>query len=250
MEIDDEGNPVQEKLDSVEEQEVETLEEAEISFNAILGRPTTTTMKLLGSISSKEVLLLVDSGSTHNFISDSVVRDLNLPTLSIPTFGVQIGDGSVVRCNQICKGIEVMISGLKITQDFYPFSLVGSDLVLGIKWLASLNTIQANWNELFLAFWVDGKQYKLQGVPRLERQQPSLHSMHSLELKLRSGHSGSLKLDDLMTEPVEEASWEDYDLLLQQFPEFRLEDKSVFQGESIDTNPKPIRTYQRRKRRA
>ncbi|VFQ80680.1 unnamed protein product, partial [Cuscuta campestris] len=40
MEIDDEGNPVQEKLDSVEEQEVETLEEAEISFNAILGRPT------------------------------------------------------------------------------------------------------------------------------------------------------------------------------------------------------------------
>ncbi|VFQ85938.1 unnamed protein product [Cuscuta campestris] len=118
MEIDDERNPVQEKLDSVEEQEVETLEEAEISFNAILGRPTTTTMKLLGSISSKEVLLLVDSGSTHNFISDSVVRDLNLPTFSIPTFGVQIGDGSVVRCNQICKGIEVMISEALLADPF------------------------------------------------------------------------------------------------------------------------------------
>ncbi|KAF7833048.1 Ty3/gypsy retrotransposon protein [Senna tora] len=39
-----------------------------------------------------------------------------------------------------------------------------ADLVLGIKWLASLNTIQVNWNEMILFFNLNGKEIKLQGV--------------------------------------------------------------------------------------
>ncbi|GJW39349.1 retrotransposon gag domain, retroviral aspartyl protease [Tanacetum coccineum] len=56
------------------------------------------------------------------------------------------------------------IGGLKVVQDFYPFSIGGVDLVLGIQWLATLNTVQANWKEMFMIFNIDGKQYKLQGV--------------------------------------------------------------------------------------
>lgn len=37
--------------------------------------------------------------------------------------------------------------------------------MLGIQWLASLNTVQANWNEMFLIFTLNGRKYKLQGVP-------------------------------------------------------------------------------------
>ncbi|KAH0650190.1 hypothetical protein KY284_030102 [Solanum tuberosum] len=37
---------------------------------------------------------------------------------------------------------------------------------VGIQWLASLNTIQANWNEMFLIFQLNVKTYKLQGVPQ------------------------------------------------------------------------------------
>jgi len=48
--------------------------------------------------------------------------------------------------------------------------------------------------------------------------------------------------------PVEEASWEDYDLLAVQFPLFCLEDKASFQGGCTDTNP-PLKTYFRRKYR-
>lgn len=184
LEIDEDGHPTQNPLEPVEEAELEPPEDAEISFNAILGRPIATTMKLCGSLAEKEVLLLVDSGSTHNFISDSLVHDLKLAASSISNFGVQIGDGSVVRCNRVCKEVQVHLPGLTITQDFYPFSLVGSDLVLGIKWLASLNTIQANWNEMFLIFWVNGKKYKLQGVPRKENQGASLNVMATVQPKL------------------------------------------------------------------
>lgn len=47
--------------------------------------------------------------------------------------------------------------GLTIDQDFYPFSVGGTNLVLGIKWLASLNTVQANWNKMFFIFNLNGK---------------------------------------------------------------------------------------------
>lgn len=42
--------------------------------------------------------------------------------------------------------------------------------------------------------------------------------------------------------PLEEASWESYDLLAGQFPSFRLEDKASFQRGSTDT-VQPLKTY-------
>ncbi|GJY71259.1 retrotransposon gag domain, retroviral aspartyl protease [Tanacetum coccineum] len=139
-------------------------ETAEISLHAILGKPHPTTMKVHGMLHSTEVLILIDGGSTHNFISDVLVNELKLATQPLAPFGVQIGNGDVIRCGQICKSLPVQINDLKITEDFHPFSLGGADLVLGIQWLATLNTVQANWKELFMIFSIDGKRYKLEGI--------------------------------------------------------------------------------------
>ncbi|KAJ0440472.1 putative nucleotidyltransferase, Ribonuclease H [Helianthus annuus] len=142
----------------------EQEETAEISLHAILGKPHPTTMKVHGMLHSTEVLILIDGGSTHNFISDVLVNELKLASQPVAPFGVQIGNGDVIRCSHICKNLSIQVNDLKITQDFHPFSLGGADLVLGIQWLATLNTVQANWKEMFMIFSIDGKQYKLQGV--------------------------------------------------------------------------------------
>ncbi|GJY23087.1 ty3-gypsy retrotransposon protein [Tanacetum coccineum] len=102
----------------------------------------------------------VNHGSTHNFISASLVKRLGLDVSTVPSFGVQIGNGQIIQCNQICRDL--------------------SDLVLGIKWLASLNTVQANWNEMFMIFYVNGKKYKLQGVPSVAKTDVSLQSNSKL----------------------------------------------------------------------
>ncbi|KAL7116648.1 hypothetical protein ACP275_03G017300 [Erythranthe tilingii] len=138
---------------------------AEIYFHAMMGTSATSTMQILGKIKHRQVLILVDSGSTHNFVAKQIVQDVALPIQEVPSFGVKIGNGDVIKCDQICRDISVQLPGLTIIQDFYPFALGGADLVLGIKWLASLNTVQANWNEMFLIFQLNGKKYKLQGVP-------------------------------------------------------------------------------------
>nr|GEU69839.1 retrotransposon Gag domain, retroviral aspartyl protease [Tanacetum cinerariifolium] len=79
-------------------------ETARISLHAILEKPHPTTMKVHGKLNSIEVLILIDGGSTHNFISDILVSELKLVTQLVALFG-----------------------------DFHPFSLGGADLVLGIQ---------------------------------------------------------------------------------------------------------------------
>ncbi|KAI3741120.1 hypothetical protein L1987_58787 [Smallanthus sonchifolius] len=104
-------------------------------------------MRLHGTIGSTKVLILVDSGSTHDFIAESLVRQLNLSTQLVTPFDVL-----------------VQLSNLEIKQDFYSFSLGGVDAVLGIRWLSSMNTAQTNWNEMFLIITINGQTYKLTGV--------------------------------------------------------------------------------------
>ncbi|KAF7800969.1 retrotransposon gag domain, Retroviral aspartyl protease [Senna tora] len=138
-----EEEPETEQLELEAEDSKNNEDMAEISFHAILGRSSGTTMKLQASVKGREV----------------------------------IGNGDVIQCNMVCKQLSVKLPGLTITEDFYPFSIEGADLLLGIKWLASLNTVQANWNEMFLIFHRNGKKYKLQGVPKAEQGAVTFQSM-------------------------------------------------------------------------
>ncbi|KAH0709508.1 hypothetical protein KY284_010935 [Solanum tuberosum] len=100
----------------------------EISFHSVLGQSVCATMKLQGEINGKKVLILVDSVSTHNFVADSIVEEHNIPVEMVPTFGVQIGNGDIIRCNKVCQNLQIQLSGFTITQDYYPFAIGGADL--------------------------------------------------------------------------------------------------------------------------
>ncbi|KAK4275040.1 hypothetical protein QN277_018183 [Acacia crassicarpa] len=155
---------------------------AVITLHAILGRSSTTTMKVKGTIFSHEILILIDSGSSHNFISNTLVADLGIPTQQLPPFGVLVGDGALISCQKICTNVEIKVQQVTICEEFFPFNLGGVvDMVLGIKWLASLNTVAANWQQLFMIFWVDGKRYKLQGLTQ-PSSQVTLRSYDGMEI--------------------------------------------------------------------
>ncbi|KAH0712355.1 hypothetical protein KY289_008314 [Solanum tuberosum] len=117
---------------------------AEISFHTILGQSVGSTMKLQGEINHRKVLTLIDSGSTHNFVVESIVEKHKLPVEIVPTFDVQIGNVDIIHCNKVCRKLQIQLPGFTITYDYYPFALGGADLVFGINRLVSLNTIQAN----------------------------------------------------------------------------------------------------------
>lgn len=58
--------------------EIEQESSPEISLHAIIGTNTPQTMRVVGTVFNKSISLLIDSGSTHNFVDPQVVSCLRL----------------------------------------------------------------------------------------------------------------------------------------------------------------------------
>lgn len=58
--------------------------------------------RLYGQIDGHRITILVDGGSTHNFIQTQVTKFLNLPLLSTFALPVKVGNGSVLHCTHLC----------------------------------------------------------------------------------------------------------------------------------------------------
>ena len=57
----------------------EEMGEAEITLYALVGSPTPGTVRVKGRIKSVSLVVLVDSGSTHNFIDAYVIPNPHIP---------------------------------------------------------------------------------------------------------------------------------------------------------------------------
>ena len=54
-------------------------------------------IRLQGSIKGKPEVLLIDSGTSHNFISLRVYRKLALDVVKSPSINVKLADSSVIQ---------------------------------------------------------------------------------------------------------------------------------------------------------
>ncbi|TYK06549.1 transposon Tf2-1 polyprotein isoform X1 [Cucumis melo var. makuwa] len=135
------------------------------------------TMKVKGKIQEREVIILIDYGATHNFISEKLVESLQLPVKETGHYGVILGSGTVVQGKGICENVEIQLSNWKVKEEFLPLELGGVDVVLGMQWLHSLGITVVDWKNLTLTFSSEGKQISIKGDPSLTKSRISLKSM-------------------------------------------------------------------------
>ncbi|GJU29316.1 peroxidase 64 [Tanacetum coccineum] len=107
---EEQETPINPTVNASEEKSGDQEDFAEISLHAMFGKTNVTTMKLRGTIGTTEVLILVDGGSTHNFISNSLVRELKMVTEFIT-----LGNGDIITCNQLCKDVSHLAIDINTT---------------------------------------------------------------------------------------------------------------------------------------
>lgn len=75
-----------------------------ISLNSVVGFTNPCTMKLLATINGKEVVVMVDLGANHNFLSTTTATTLNIPITPTDEFGISLGTVFCPRHRGLSRG--------------------------------------------------------------------------------------------------------------------------------------------------
>lgn len=74
-------------------------------------------------------MFLVDSGSTRNFLNDSIAKKIGI--VGSGKFRVTVANDDKVPSAVLCKGIQILLQGVPIIVDLFLLPLEGYDVVLG-----------------------------------------------------------------------------------------------------------------------
>lgn len=160
----------------------------EVSLNSVIGISNPKTMKIKGLIGDHEVVIMIDPGVTHNFISHNTATMAGVPISNSSSFGVSLGNGEAIRGEGVCRGVRLQLDGgLEVVEDFLPLKLGSSDVILGIQWLEKLGMVLTNWKTQVMKFEIKGEPITLVGDPSLVHTQISLKAMRRV---LRKGNEG------------------------------------------------------------
>ncbi|CAA0836886.1 Unknown protein, partial [Striga hermonthica] len=153
IEFVDAGDEEPEFVEEREEEEVEVLEdEAEISVHAMAGTKGPRTMRLPAWVKDRRVTVVVDNGSSHNFINATLSHKLKLPTSMVEPFEVRVANGERLRCSKVYRGVPIKFQGVTVKADLFALPLVGPDVVLGVQWLEGLGDVTTNYRKGVMKF--------------------------------------------------------------------------------------------------
>lgn len=157
---DDEELEAEGELDKLEAAETvmsEQLDKAyfshvELPSYSVGGISQPHTMKLASSVNGSPIIVLVDSGASHNFISMGVITLLNLPLEDTSRLGAKLGDGHKVSARGVCNNVQITLGDLSFLVNCYKFDLGGVNVILGVAWLETLGEVRVNWRTMTMKF--------------------------------------------------------------------------------------------------
>ncbi|MCY6488462.1 retropepsin-like aspartic protease, partial [Actinobacillus pleuropneumoniae] len=184
-----EEDPPLEEQEAIEEDNQKEIvsDEPVISLNALAGISSPQTLKIRGFLKHRRVVVLIDSGSTHNFIHQKVAEAVHCFVRAVSNFQVQIADGGTMKCEGHCENVKLQMGDYQLKTHMFAIHMGGCDIVLGDEWLHTLGPITMDFQELYMSFKQKNYTHTLRG---LQAGAPSIISSHRMEKLLKKGHRG------------------------------------------------------------
>ncbi|XP_043725460.1 uncharacterized protein LOC122672017 [Telopea speciosissima] len=222
---------------------------SELSYHALAGYSSPTTIRFTGFIAGCPIQVLVDGGSTHNFFQSRVARHLGLAIEASPRVGVLVGNGDRLSSEGEIKQLQVQLLNHTVTIDAYVLPLFGAELVLGVQWLASLGPVIFYYQNLTLEFVSDGMRIILKG--ETPQSQPPLQYQHlrrivdtgsyvaMFQLEVQYAAAPSLQCDNPALQQLLESFASVFEIP-HGLPPHRVQDHAIpLQPGSLPVNVKP-----------
>jgi hypothetical protein len=168
---DDEGGE-DGKLLAVEVEEEEGESEGEMCIMSLLqlgqlgklGSERPQSIQLKGAVGGVPVVILVDSGATHNFVDKRLVQKMSWAVDNSTSMSIKLGDGTKAQSIGVCPDLNIEVGEVQLAIRAHLFDLGGVDIVLGVDWLRTLGDIIMNWSKHTMSFWHNKVWVTLQGL--------------------------------------------------------------------------------------
>lgn len=121
-------------------------------------------MKLRALVKNKVMLILVDSGSSHSFVSQAFLQTVGIQSSSTQAMQVRLANGEVMVTDHCVKDMEWWVEGSTLKADMKVLELGVYDAILGYDWLSALSPMVCHWKDKTLEFEENGKTIKLSGI--------------------------------------------------------------------------------------
>ena len=120
-------------------------------------------IRLQCQVAGQTVEFLLDSGSSHSFLSERLAQQVPGHVSLQQQQKVRIAGGGHLLCTQMIPNCQWRVSGNEFYSDFKVLPLQHYDGIIGMDWLAARGTMQVNWQQKWLSFDHGGKSVFIQG---------------------------------------------------------------------------------------
>lgn len=158
----------EEWIDTFEDENGVVTELMGISLASFFGLSSPTTTKVWGNIGQLKIVVMLDSGATHNFLSPAVVTQLQITPVRDRKLEIILGTGISVNGTGVCKDVLFGLPVLEDRADFIMLELGQVDMILGVQWLRTLGKCEVDWEKHEMSFDFKGKRVTLQGDSSLQ----------------------------------------------------------------------------------
>eukprot|EP00267_Zea_mays_P054154 XP_020407373.1 uncharacterized protein LOC103652751 [Zea mays] len=148
-----------------------------LSTEAVSSKSSRSTFRLSGSLFGQELLMLLDSGSSHCFLNTSLASSLTGVNQLAQPLSVTVANGNKLQCTAELTNAEWTCQGLSFTSSFKLLPIPCYDAIIGMDWLESCSPMYVDWKHKWISLSHLGKSALLQGV------QPTTPSASLLELR-------------------------------------------------------------------
>ncbi|KAI9185350.1 hypothetical protein LWI28_006389 [Acer negundo] len=116
------------------------------------------------------MMVLIDDGSMHNFIDQTLVSKLGLPVTQDWKLQVMIANREKLECAGRCRSLTLTIQGHTVMVDYFVLPVAGRQVVLGVQWLEKLGPIEIDFRQLTMTFKEGGKSHTFKGLRHARRE--------------------------------------------------------------------------------
>lgn len=124
--------------DSIEESVENVLSEVKEPIKIYIHNTSDTTIRVKAVVNSKDIVLLIDTSTTYNFLNLRIADLLHYTKIIDKPMQMSVVDNYKMICTEVCRDFKWNVQGHKFKTIMRLIPLKGCDAVLGVQWFKKL----------------------------------------------------------------------------------------------------------------